>query len=161
MIMIPENFTEYLNSAKEENKQVATITYTPNKATNYLATQIINSAMKTIETNLRSKVSSKVVDTLADNIKDVPNRLQDVSDGTQELLDGTTTLSNGLKELSNGTTTLSNNYKQFDEGVTSAYQGSTSLNSGISKVNDGVNTFLSKYILTSSAKQIACNNFLL
>ncbi len=140
MIMIPENFTEYLNSAKEENKQVATITYTPNKATNYLATQIINSAMKTIETNLRSKVSSKVVDTLANNIKDVPNSLQDVSDGTQELLDGTTTLSNGLKELSDGTTTLSNNYKQFDEGVTSAYQGSTSLNSGISQVNNGVNT---------------------
>ena len=99
MIMIPENFTEYLNSAKEENKQVATITYTPNKATNYLATQIINSAMKTIETNLRSKVSSKVVDTLADNIKDVPNRLQDVSDGTQELLDGTTTLTDGVHKF--------------------------------------------------------------
>ncbi len=51
---------------------MATITYTPNKATNYLATQIVGSAIKTIETNLQAKVGSKVVDNLADNLEKVP-----------------------------------------------------------------------------------------
>ena len=48
-IEIPENFTECLESASTEDKQIAQVTYSPNQATNYLATQIVNSAVKTIE----------------------------------------------------------------------------------------------------------------
>ena len=48
-ITVPANFTECLNSAGKSDKQIATITYSPNQASNYLATQIINSAVKTME----------------------------------------------------------------------------------------------------------------
>ena len=68
-ILIPSNFTQCLNSASTKDKQIATITYSPNQATNYLATQIIGSAIKTIETNLQAKVNSKVAENLAQKLE--------------------------------------------------------------------------------------------
>lgn len=75
-ILIPSNFTQCLNSASTKDKQIATITYSPNQATNYLATQIIGSAIKTIETNLQAKVNSKVAENLAQKLEEVPSSLQ-------------------------------------------------------------------------------------
>jgi putative membrane protein len=140
VITIPSNFTSSLNSAGKEEKQMATITYTPNKASNYLAIQIINSAIKTIEINLQSKVSSKVVGSLTDTLEEIPESLEEISDGTGELLDGTESLSSGLKELNDGVSELSSKYTEFDNGVNTAYNGSTQLESGINQVNSGTST---------------------
>ena len=75
-ILIPSNFTQCLNSASTKDKQIATITYSPNQATNYLATQIIGSAIKTIETNLQAKVNSKVAENLAQKLEEVPSSIK-------------------------------------------------------------------------------------
>ena len=137
-IEIPENFTECLESASTENKQIAQVTYSPNQATNYLATQIVNSAVKTIELNLQSKIDKEIIANLASKLNEVPNSLQEISDGADTILNGTENLNDGIKQISDGTNTLSNSYKEFDKGVNSAYTGSKSLTSGISQVSDGV-----------------------
>lgn len=139
-IEIPENFTECLESASTEDKQIAQVTYSPNQATNYLATQIVNSAVKTIELNLQSKIDKEIIANLASKLNEVPDSLQEISDGADTILNGTESLNDGIKQISDGTNTLSNSYKEFDEGVNSAYSGSKSLTSGISQVSDGVNT---------------------
>ena len=139
-IEIPENFTECLESASTEDKQIAQVTYSPNQATNYLATQIVNSAVKTIELNLHSKIDKEIIANLASKLKEVPDSLQEISNGADTILNGTESLNDGIKQISDGTNTLSNSYKEFDEGVNSAYTGSKSLNSGISQVSDGVET---------------------
>ena len=139
-IEIPENFTECLESASTENKQIAQVTYSPNQATNYLATQIVNSAVKTIELNLQSKIDKEIIANLASKLNEVPNSLQEISDGADTILNGTENLNDGIKQISDGTNTLSNSYKEFDKGVNSAYTGSKSLTSGISQVSDGVET---------------------
>ena len=139
-IEIPENFTECLESASTEDKQIAQVTYSPNQATNYLATQIVNSAIKTIELNLQSKIDKEIIANLASKLNEVPDRLQEISDGADTILNGTESLNDGIKQISDGTNTLSNSYKEFDEGVNSAYTGSKSLNSGISQVSEGVET---------------------
>ncbi len=139
-IEIPENFTECLESASTEDKQIAQVTYSPNQATNYLATQIVNSAVKTIELNLQSKIDKEIIANLASKLNEVPDSLQEISNGADTILNGTESLNNGIKQISDGTNTLSNSYKEFDEGVNSAYTGSKSLNSGISQVSDGVET---------------------
>ncbi len=139
-IEIPENFTECLESASTEDKQIAQVTYSPNQATNYLATQIVNSAVKTIELNLQSKIDKEIIANLASKLKEVPDSLQEISNGADTILNGTESLNDGIKQISDGTNTLSNSYKEFDEGVNSAYTGSKSLNSGISQVSDGVET---------------------
>ena len=139
-IEIPENFTECLESASTEDKQIAQVTYSPNQATNYLATQIVNSAVKTIELNLQSKIDKEIIANLASKLNEVPDSLQEISNGADTILNGTESLNDGIKQISDGTNTLSNSYKEFDQGVNSAYTGSKSLNSGISQVSDGVET---------------------
>lgn len=139
-IEIPENFTECLESASTEDKQIAQVTYSPNQATNYLATQIVNSAVKTIELNLQSKIDKEIIANLASKLNEVPDSLQEISNGADTILNGTESLNDGIKQISDGTNTLSNSYKEFDEGVNSAYTESKSLNSGISQVSDGVET---------------------
>lgn len=139
-IEIPENFTKCLESASTEDKQIAQVTYSPNQATNYLATQIVNSAVKTIELNLQSKIDKEIIANLASKLNEVPDNLQEISNGADTILNGTESLNDGIKQISDGTNTLSNSYKEFDEGVNSAYTGSKSLNSGISQVSDGVET---------------------
>ena len=137
-ITIPSDFTECLNSAKEENKKVATITYSPNQQSNYLASQIINKVVTATEMQLQSKVGKEVVSTLSDTLAEVPDSLQDISDGANKIYDGTSDLNSGLKELNSGIGLLNSKYTDFDNGVKSAYAGSSSLNNGVSQVNEGV-----------------------
>ena len=151
MIMLPKDFTDSLNSAKEENKRISTITYTPNKQTNYLATQIINSAIKTIETNLQAKVASKVVDNLTEKLNEVPESLQEISDGTGKIVNGAQDLNDGLKKIDDGVSTLNNSYAQFNDGVDAAFQGSKSLSNGLVQVDNGINTLKSGGVSLDSA----------
>ncbi len=139
-ITIPSDFTECLNSASTTDKQIAQITYSPNQATNYLATQIVNSAVKTMETSLEEKISGKVVENLADKLEEVPDSLEATSDGAKEILGGSKSLNSGLQELNEGTSTLNNSYTEFDNGIKSASEGSNTLNAGINQVNSGVSS---------------------
>ena len=139
-IEIPENFTKCLESGATTDKQVAQITYRPNQATNYLATQIINSAVKTIELNLQSKVDREIIANLSDKLNEVPDSLQTISDGASSILDGSQNLNDGIKQLNDGTNQLSSSYKEFDNGVEAAYTGSQSLESGLAQVATGVDT---------------------
>ena len=143
VITIPSNFSETINSASTEHKEISTITYTPNKRKNYLASQILSSALKTVELNLESKISKEVTATLADSLKDVPNDLQKIADGAEKINDGAGSLTDGLQTLSDGVNTLDEKYSQFNDGVESAYHGSESLSDGIKKVNGGLDTLAS------------------
>lgn len=139
-ITIPENFTEYLNSASTENKRIAEITYSPNQASNYLATQIIGSAMKTVETSLQAKVNSKIVANLSEKLQEVPDSLQTIADGSKEILDGSESLKSGIDQINKGTNKLSDSYTKFDDGVNSAYKGSKQISNGVLKAEEGVKT---------------------
>ena len=136
-ITIPESFTKDLNSAGEVDKKVVQITYSPNQKMNYLAAQIINRVVTATEEQIRSEVASSTVETLADNIKSVPESLQKISDGSGEILNGAESLSNGLNEINNGVNTLKNSYSEFDNGVESASNGSKKLSNGIDQIDTG------------------------
>lgn len=142
-ITIPKDFTNDLNNAENTDRKVTTITYSPNQKSNYLASQIINKVVTTVETELRGEVSQKVVAKLSDKLREVPNKIQDISDGASKLQDGTIKLNNGIQEITSGTNELNANYKIFDEGIDTAYNGSTLLNEGISKLNNGADKLVS------------------
>lgn len=139
-ITIPSTFTKYLNSASTTDKKVATITYSPNQKTSYLASQIISKVVSAAEMSLQEQVSEKVVDTLSDKLESVPESLGEILDGSDQILDGAKKLNNGLGEINTGIGTLNTNYTEFDNGVNSALSGSQTLGNGISQVNTGVGT---------------------
>ena len=113
-ITIPKNFTKDLNNAENSDRKVTTISYSPNQKNNYLASQIINKVVTTVETELRSEVSKKVVGKLSDKLEEVPDKMGEISDGANQLQDGTSQLQSGLQELNKGTNNLSTNYEKFD-----------------------------------------------
>lgn len=137
VIIIPENFTKDLRSAGEVDKKVVKITYAPNQKMNYLASQIINKIVLATENQIKSEISSKTVETLAESIKDVPDSLKEISDGSGKILEGTQSLSNGLNQLNTGVNTLKNSYSEFDNGVERVTNGSKELTNGINQIDDG------------------------
>lgn len=142
-ITIPKNFTKDLNNAENSDRKVTTISYSPNQKNNYLASQIINKVVTTVETELRSEVSKKVVGKLSDKLEEVPNKMEEISDGASQLQDGTSQLQSGLQELNKGTNNLSTNYEKFDSGVDSAYVGSNKLANGLNSLNSGADEIYS------------------
>ena len=142
-ITIPKNFTKDLNNAENSDRKVTTISYSPNQKNNYLASQIINKVVTTVETELRSEVSKKVVGKLSDKLEEVPDKMGEISDGANQLQDGTSQLQSGLQELNKGTNNLSTNYEKFDSGVDSAYAGSEKLANGLNILNSGADEIYS------------------
>ena len=142
-ITIPKNFTKDLNNAENSDRKVTTISYSPNQKNNYLASQIINKVVTTVETELRSEVSKKVVGKLSDKLEEVPDKMGEISDGANQLQDGTSQLQSGLQELNKGTNNLSTNYEKFDSGVDSAYAGSEKLANGLNSLNSGADEIYS------------------
>lgn len=147
-IQIPDDFTKSINSASEVEKKTAKIIYRPNQATNYLATQIINSAVKTIELNLQSKIDKEIIASLSEKLNEVPESLENISDGANTILEGTESLNDGISQIDNGVSKLKNSYTEFDNGINTAYTGSVSLNDGINQVLNGTNT------LTTGSKDL-------
>lgn len=140
LITIPKNFTKELNNAQNSDRQVATITYSPNQKSNYLASQIINKVVTSVQKELTGEINNKIVSTLSDKLNEVPTQIGKISDGAGELKDGTDKLSSGLQDISNGTSTLNSNYKKFDNSITSATQGSNSLQKGLDQLSSGITT---------------------
>lgn len=150
MIKIPEDFTSSMESVSSEDKKHATITYSPNQKSNYLASQIINSVVNAVEKNLDNSVNSAIVGTLTDKLKSIPDELQTISDGFGELQSGVSKLQDGSKTLTDGTDTLKTNYSEFNNGLKTVSDGTNTLNekvsslsalgSGLTELTDGVAT---------------------
>lgn len=140
VITVPSDFTDSLNSASEENKRHATITYSPNQKSNYLASQIINNVVLNVEKNLDNTVNSTIVDNLANKVKEVPDSLDTISNGFNDLHDGTS-------KLKDGTDTLSSGAEAISQGTGSLVSGSNALVSGSNTLVIGVNSLDSNYDL--------------
>ncbi len=154
-IKIPDNFTKDIKSANEKEKNVTTITYSPNQKSNYLASQIISKVVTQVEKNLRSEISGEVVTSLSDNLNEVPNSLQEISTNLSDLKSGTSELLSGTNTLKNGASKLSFNYSIFDKGIKDLASGITDLNSGIVKISDGINNLSNgTNLLATSTKSL-------
>lgn len=138
VITIPEDFTSSMESANTNNKKHATITYSPNQKSNYLASQIINTVVLNVEKNLDNEVNSKIVEGLSDNLLEVPDSLDKVTSGFDKLSDGTTKLKDGSNKIVNGSNDLKDNYSKFNDGVNSVNSGTNALYDGAKKLDDGL-----------------------
>lgn len=148
-ITIPKDFTQTLNKAENKERQMATITYSPNQKSNYLASQIVNKVTTTVEMELRGEVSQKVVAKLSDKLQEVPDKMEEIAEGAGQIKEGTDQLNTGLSTLQKGTNELSTNYEKFHNGVGSAYAGSTDLKNGVTQLNTGINQ------VATGSKQLA------
>jgi len=138
VITIPEDFSESLKSAETQEKKQAIITYEPNQKSNFLASQIISKVVTSVQSELTGQVNEEVVTTLANNIKQVPEKMEDIQGAIQEVQDGNQKLGEGLQTLQNGTSELHQQYQTFDQGIQTANSGSKELTQGAKNLENGL-----------------------
>lgn len=138
VLTIPKDFTKTIESAENADRQIVTITYSPNQKSNYLASQIISKVVTNVETELTSQINEETVATLKERLEGIPDELQAISDGAGEIQEGNQELAEGLQTLNDATSELSSSYNKFDDGVSSAYKGSSSLKTGVDSLNSGI-----------------------
>lgn len=139
VITIPKDFTSSLESASSSKKKHPTITYSPNQKTNYLASQIIDKVVTTVEANLDNTANATIVAGLASSLEKVPSSLDTVVDGFSKLSDGTDKLVDGSKSVSDGTDTLANGYQEFHQGLEQVSEGSNTFTTNFNELNEGLN----------------------
>lgn len=156
MIVIPEGFSKDIASSATTEKKAATITFSSNQKRNYLASQILNSAVTKIEESVRSSVNKEVTQQLADKLNEIPDQLTEVQDGAKQLNDGSIQLkdgslkladglgdlASGSQKLADGTSEYSSKLKEYSTGVSGAKAGADKLNAGMSDLDQGINELL-------------------
>ena len=156
IIEIPEDFTEKLNSGETENKQIASITYSPNQKSNFLASQIIDNAVTQIEVKIQEEVTGKVVDNLSKKLNDVPTQLETVEEAAIKLENGSKTLTEGVQKIDNGVGTLEDNYNIFNNGVSTVDNATQDLEDGTDKLSTGINDLYNgSKTLTDNTKDLS------
>lgn len=143
-ITIPSNFSESVASAGTTEKQTAEITFSSNEKRNYLASQILNNAVASIEKSVRANINEEIVTELSGQLTSVPDQLTTLSDGlnklydgSSDLADGTGDLKDGAKDLQSGSTKLADGTGQVKEGAKSLQDGIASLAEGADKLSSG------------------------
>lgn len=156
MIVIPEGFSKDIASSATTDKKTATIAFSSNQKRNYLASQILNSAVTKIEESVRSSVNKEITQQLADQLKQIPDQLAEVQDGAKQLNDGSGQLNDGSikladglgdlasgsQKLAEGTDEFSTKLKEYSTGVSGAKAGSDKLNAGMNDLDQGINALL-------------------
>lgn len=138
VIKIPKDFTSSLEKAASSERQQTTITYMPNTKTSYLASQIIGSAVKEVETELHAEVTQEIVGTLVDNLQGVPAQTKQISMALDTIHGGTQSLAGGSIELKTGINTLSTNYQIFNSAISKLASGSKTLYDKYSELDEGI-----------------------
>ncbi|MEG0392505.1 MAG: YhgE/Pip domain-containing protein [Anaerovoracaceae bacterium] len=142
-ITIPKDFSQNVASAATTDKQQAKLEYAVNEKRNYLAAQILNSAIGQIEREVVANVDKELTGTLAKKLKEVPEALGTLSDGFTALYDGATRLSEGGAQLAAGTQELNTGSAQLAAGSGALAEGTNTLVSGSGSLNQGMDSLLS------------------
>lgn len=137
VITIPADFSTRIASSSTTEKQVATITYRSNEKRNYLAAQILKSAVTTVEESLRSSINEEIVTTLTDALIEIPEQLATLSDGLSQLQTGASKLSDGSNQLLDGSKALSEGSNTLASGMSELANGATTLANGTSSLESG------------------------
>lgn len=155
VITIPENFSANAASLTGDAPEKMELGYETNPGTNYIASKMSETAMKTIEASVRESVTKTYVQAVYDQIGVIGDGMQEAADGTGELQDGAVqlkdgnaTMTDGLQTLADSTLTFVNGSEELTEGLASYVDGVSTVNDGAQTLNDGAQT------LNSGAQQV-------
>ena len=137
IITIPKNFSSTIASTDKATKEMATITYSSNEKRNYLASQILNSAVTKVEMSVRASIDEELVAALSNQLKETPDKLQTLSNGLGQLSNGANTLTTGTTSLDNGASALNDGAATLKKGASSLASGANVLKKGCGNLQSG------------------------
>ena len=87
VITIPSDFSENASTLMDDEPKKMELQYATNPGTNYIASKMSETAMKTIEASVRESVTKTYVQAVYDQIGVIGDGMQEAADGTGELQD--------------------------------------------------------------------------
>ena len=129
-VVIPEDFSSNIISAKEGKPEKAKIEFVTNDKKNFLAAQINSKVEAELKGKLNSSISSNYIEVAFDSLYEAKDGLTQAADGSKQIYDGLSTLNDKVPELADGANKLG-------DGSSQLLNGQVALNNGISEVSNG------------------------
>lgn len=143
-IKIPENFSEHATTLLEESPEKLKLEYVANEGFNFLGSQIGDTAMERVKSEVNTQVSATYAEKLFDSITKLGDGFTEAADGALKLDDGAKSVVDGandikgyLEQLASSTIELSDGTDQLYDGVKKAQTGANELATGVAKLADG------------------------
>lgn len=167
--LIPANFSESIESAKNGTPQKAEIVYYSNIRKNYILSQFSRSIKTSFEDAVSASITKEYSKQTFDTLYEIKEGINDASKGSSELSDGIGEMSDGINEfnvgterLNSGISEINKNTKLFNTKMNNLKEGSDELHNGISTLNQKIGT-LKKSVgkLSDGASTLSDNTNLL
>ncbi|WP_071392769.1 YhgE/Pip domain-containing protein [Bacillus tuaregi] len=138
LVEIPENFSANATTLLDSAPQKLELIYVPNESTNFLSSQIGETAVKEIKAEISKNVTATYAETMFGKVEDLAKGLTQASDGSTQLSEGATKLKDGTKSLRENLEVLAAKSLEFSNGVEKAASGSSDLAAGADQVKAGL-----------------------
>lgn len=146
-VVIPEDFSSKIISAKEGEPEVAKVDFISNDKKNFLASQINSKVEAELKANITKKISSNYVEVAFDSLYEAKDGLTQAADGSKQIYDGLSTMNekvptlvDGANKLDDGSSQLLDGQVALNNGIGTLIDGAKALNSGIGQVYEKVPT---------------------
>nr|WP_106783040.1 YhgE/Pip domain-containing protein [Lysinibacillus timonensis] len=139
LIEIPENFSANATTILDEDPKKLEITYVPNESTNFLSSQIGETAVKEIKAEISKNITTTYAETMFTKVTDLASGLDQASDGSSELSEGAVELNEGSKTLHENLEQLASKSIEFTTGINSAATGTSKIADGADQLSAGLN----------------------
>ncbi|MDB1940064.1 YhgE/Pip domain-containing protein [Clostridium tertium] len=146
-VVIPEDFSSNVISAKEGAPQVAKVDFISNDKKNFLASQINSKVEAELKAKITKKISSNYVEVAFDSLYEAKDGLTKAADGSKQIYDGLRTMNekvptlvDGANKLGDGSSQLLGGQVALNDGIGTLIGGAKALNSGLGQVYEKVPT---------------------
>lgn len=158
-IEVPENFSEKALTVLDDHPQRPELKFTQNEGLHFMAAQVTDSAVETVQGQLSAQITETYVETVFSQLDDVADGFSEGADGAEQINDGTTKLkdgseemltsltekssdigrlADGAKELNDGTQTLKDSLVGKQSDISTLAAGSRQLNAGTRELVDNL-----------------------
>jgi len=145
IIRIPQDFTQNLISVDSPTPKKASIEYITNDKKNFLATQIGNKAIESLQTQIANSIRKGYIDSIFKSVDELGSGLKEASEAENKLATGTFKLYNGAQKLNSSINTALDGSKQIKDGALSLNNGISQALNGSEALYNGANLLSQKF----------------
>ncbi|THE13777.1 YhgE/Pip domain-containing protein [Bacillus timonensis] len=138
LVEIPEDFSSNATTLLDSHPQKLELKYVPNESTNFLSSQIGETAIEKIKAEISKNVTATYAETMFDKVQDLADGLTQASDGSEQLAEGVAKVNDGSKTLEENLAVLASKSIEFTDGVKKASSGASDLAAGTNQVKAGL-----------------------
>src|SRR5699024_1823553 len=122
-IEVPKEFSAKAITVMDDNPEMPQLTYTQNEGLHFMASQVTENAIETLQNQLETQVTETYVENVFSQLGEVADGFTEASDGSEELEDGIGQLKDGSNEILTSLIEKSDDIDSLAEGASMLEEG--------------------------------------